>query len=333
MQGDLFKSAVQSFQRAIVATEENESAPEVRDLAYLALARIAYRIGDYDAAIYYYRKVPQGSRKAAQSFYESAWVYFLKGDYSRALGTFHALSSPYFRHYFYPEMWILEATTYMNLCHFDRTQLALQRFEQEVMPLITPLESFLTKTTRPEDYYAAVVALSRGEKRYELPQQLLSSILANVEFYNLYRTVKQIESEQGRLQRSGAQLGEFGTQLMDKLRRLRQERILEIGHTTRLILGDVLKELQKFRTKYIEIGIDLEDLKAEWIEEKARAAETGEDATQEAGDAEASGSVSIVGSDRWRWPFEGEYWADEVGSFRSTIRDQCVKPDDTAGMP
>ncbi|MBZ0120190.1 MAG: hypothetical protein K8H88_24585, partial [Sandaracinaceae bacterium] len=28
-------------------------------------------------------------------------------------------------------------------------------------------------------------------------------------------------------------------------------------------------------------------------------------------EAESSGTSAIVGSDTWRWPFEGEYWADE----------------------
>ena len=121
----MYRSAVQSFQNAIVATEENGSDPEIRDLGYLALARIAYDSEQHDAAIYYYRKIPKGSYKRATAFYESAWVYFVKGDYSRALGTFQTLHSPYFEHQFYPELWILEATVYMNTCRFGDAEESL----------------------------------------------------------------------------------------------------------------------------------------------------------------------------------------------------------------
>lgn len=330
IQNDLYKSAVGSFQRAIIATEENESAIEVRDLGFLALARIAYKIGDYDAAIYYYRKVPEGSYKQATAFYESSWVYFLKGDYARALGTFHTLESPYFRHYFYPEMWILESTAYLNLCHFDRSRLALKRFEQEVLPLITPLDSFLTATTKPEEYYRAVEGVLAGSKLYTLPKETVSPVLGNVEFYNLYRTIKQIEGEQARLQTDAARLGEYGTQLLDKLASLRSAAIRQVGLTTRLILGDVLKELQKFRTKYAELEIDLEDILAEEIERQQAARDRGEEPEDLTKETESGGSLAIVGSDRWRWPFEREYWRDEIGSYRSTVADKCVR-DDTAG--
>ena len=327
VQNELYKSAVESFQRAIIATEENGSAGEVKDLSFLALARIAYKIGDYDASIYYYRKIPQGSYKQATSFYESAWVYFLKGDYQRALGTFHTLDSPYFSHYFYPEVWILEATAYLNYCHFDRTSLALQRFEQEVLPLIAPLESFLSNTQKPEDFYSSLIAAvndKQGALQYKLPEKLVPNVLANVEFYNLYRTIKQIESEQRRIDREGGPLANYGVELRDNLAKLHRDRVREIGLTIRLILGESLQELQKFRTKFVELGVDMADIAIDEADRRQRAIDEGTKPEEEK-KAETGGSGSIVGSDTWRWDFESEYWSDEIGAYRSRIKDQCVR--------
>lgn len=323
VQNELYKSAVESFQRAIIATEENESSTDVKDLSFLALARIAYKIGDYDAAIYYYRKIPQGSYKQATAFYESAWVYFLKGDYSRALGTFHTLDSPYFEHYFYPEMWILEATAYLNLCHFDRTKLALQRFEEDILPLIPPLESFLQKTQKPEEFYGALISVVNGKQVYDLPQRLVEPILANVEFYNLYRTIKQIEKEEATVQKDAGRLGTYASELLDKLAKLRADRIREIGISVRFILADTLQEIQKFKTKYIELGIDIEDIMIEEQDRRQRAIDEGKPIVEQK--ATGGSSTAIVGTDTWRWPFENEYWADEIGAYRSTITDSCVR--------
>lgn len=321
--GRYLQEAVGAFQSAIIATEENGSAPEVKELSFLALARIAYQIGDYDAAIYYYRKIPQGSYKQVVAFYESSWVYFLKGDYNRALGTFHALDSPYFSHYFYPEMWILEATAYLNMCHFDRAKLALQRFEQETLPLIQPLENFLAATQRPEEFYNALVSVVKGDQRYALPERLVAPVLANVEFFNLYQTVRQIDGEISRVRKDAAALGPFATSLLDNLTQLRQDRIREVGLTVRLILRDVLQEMQKFRTKFVALGVDMEDLA---IEELDRRAQQGDGTDGEATkDAEKGGQSAIIGSDTWRWPFEGEYWLDEIGSYRSVAADICVR--------
>lgn len=322
VQNELFKSAVESFQRAIIATEENNSASDVRDLSYLALARIAYKIGDYDAAIYYYRKVPHGSFKEASAFYESAWVYFLKGDYSRALGTFHTLDSPFFEHYFYPELWILEATAYLNLCHFDRAKLALERFKEDVLPLFVPVESFLQKTQKPEEFYAALVDTVNGKNVYGLPDRLVSPVLANVEFYNLYRTIKQIEKEQARLQADAARLGPFATDLLDRLAKLHKDRVREVGITIRLILADQLQELQKFKTKYIELEVDMEDLMIKEEDRRQQARDAGRPLEQKK--ATSGGTTAIVGSETWRWSFDNEYWSDEIGAYRSFVTDDCV---------
>jgi len=143
-QNNLYKSAVENFQRAINATEILDDVdPEVRTLSYLALARIAYEAENFDAAVYYYRKVPTDSPKLATAFYESAWTFLLKGDYERALGTFQALHSPYFQHYFYPELWILEATIYVNLCYVERAEQAIKQFDERVSALSIPLKKMV----------------------------------------------------------------------------------------------------------------------------------------------------------------------------------------------
>ena len=323
VRNQLYKSAVASFQRAIIATEENNSDAEVKDLSFLALARIAYEAGDYDAAIYYYRKIPNRSYKRATALYESAWVYFVKGDFSRALGTFHTLHSPYFAHQFYPELWILESTIYMNLCHFKFAEKALQEFRREVLPLGTPLKSFLVKTVRPEEFYVAVVSTLQGKKSYALPRRLIALVMSDVDFYNLYKTVKQIESEQALIRQNEAQLGEFGKELSSKLADLHAGRVRDMGYKIQQILKASEGNLADYEQKSREIQ---EDLYNEQLQEEERKLIAGEEAKPEE-TAETGGATAIVGSDSWEWPFEGDYWSDEIGYYRAFIRDKCPKED------
>jgi len=327
VRNQLYKSAVGSFQKAIVATEENGSDAEVKDLSFLALARIAYEAGDYDAAIYYYRKIPNRSYKRATALYESAWVYFVKGDFSRALGTFHTLHSPYFKHQFYPELWILESTIYMNLCHFKFAEKALQEFRREVLPLGTPLKSFLVKTLRPEEFYVALVSTLEGQKSYGLPSRLIALVMSNVDFYNLYKTVKQIESEQAKIRLSADRLGAFGTELSTKLSDLHAGRVRDIGYKIQQILKASEGNLADYEQKSREIQEDLynEQLK----EEERKLREIAGDGAKAPADTTATGgATAIVGSDSWEWPFEGDYWSDEIGYYRAFVRDQCPNDQD-----
>ncbi len=328
VRNQLFKSAVGSFQRAIVATEENGSDPTVLDLGYLALARIAYQNNNPDAAIYYYRKIPKASIKSAQAFYESGWVYFVKGDASRALGTFHTLHSPFFRHQFYPELWILEATMYMNLCRFNDAEEALGQFTKKVSPIAVPLKEFLLKTVRPEDYYKALVETVGGKKLYALPKRVIPVVLSDVEFYNLYRTIKQIEREIDIFAPKVNLLGPFGQNVVGKLQALHQDRVREVGIKIQRALKELETSLADYELKVKEIEVDLQDEMLAEEERKLRALEEGAEQERRIRRAESGGTVAIVGSTQWAWPYEGEYWRDEIGTYRAFVADKCARKSD-----
>ncbi|MEZ4268396.1 MAG: tetratricopeptide repeat protein [Myxococcota bacterium] len=324
VRNQLYKSAVQSFQDAIVATEENKSDSEIADLAYMALARVAYTNNDFDAAIYYYRKVPAGSYKQATALYESAWVYFVKGDSTRSLGTFQTLHSPYFAHQFYPELWILEATVYMNICRFDYAEEALGRYQADISPLGIPLKQFLLKTNRPEDYYRALVDTVSGKEVWGLPKTLTAEVLADVEFYNLYRTIKQIEKELEIVRPRVAELGPFGADLYQKLEALRADRVRETGIKTQRVLKETEATLADYELKVKEIEVDLQDQRLLEEERKLRSLGDGGDEV-DTKKVEKGGESAIVGSSSWQWPYEGEFWRDEIGSYRGFVTDACAR--------
>ncbi|MEE2779800.1 MAG: tetratricopeptide repeat protein [Myxococcota bacterium] len=361
-----YRDAIGSFERAIEATEKNGSDPAVADLAYMALARIFYELDNYDAAIYYYRKVPADSYKGATALYESAWVYFMNMDYMRALGTFHTLHSPYFDHQFYPELWLLEAKIYQNICRYQEAESAVTRYKAEVQPIALPLKQFLDRTRRPDDFYQAVVGTVSGSDIYGLPEAVLPAILGNVEFYNLYRTIKQINSELEKIEPAVESLGEFGTDLKRKLQTLKRERITETGIKIQKILRGIQNTLTLYADKLTELEVDLADEKMAVLDEKLMELE-GIDEEEQPDSVEVGGAIAIVGSGSWSWPFQGhvtgvvteeelsfgalgddfmdeeedaakakaspgatkvptgygEYWSDEIGSYRAFIKSKC----------
>ncbi len=376
----MYKSAVQSFQQSVLAQESNGSDVRVAHLAYMALARIAYETGDYDAAIFYYRKVPQASLQLPVAFFESGWCFFVKGDYSRALGTFHALHSPYFGHYFYPELWILEATIYLNMCHYDYAKQAIEMFRNHVSILGVPLAQFMQSMRTPAEYYMALMKIIEGDRTYNLPELLLFPVLSNVEFYTLYRTIHQIEMEIKELQKNRGALGRFAEEKLAVLEADKVARMNEIGIKIQQVLRTVEASLREYEVKVTEIELDLNQVEMEKIEmqtqmlllkdqidratqaviamskRKVPAEQIIEKVKQdgiyrrfkreqvallEDGGVDddvvsfikiitglekvGGGSVAIVGSDALEWPFEGDYWADELWGFRSFLQEECMR--------
>jgi tetratricopeptide (TPR) repeat protein len=376
----MYKSAVQSFQQSILAQEANDSDARVGHLAYMALARIAYETGDYDAAIFYYRKVPPESLQLPIAFYESGWCFFVKGDYSRALGTFHALHSPYFEHYFYPELWILEGTIYLNMCHYDLAKQSIEMFRNHVSVLGVPLAQFMQSMRTPAEYYMAMTKILQGDRTYSLPQTLLYPVLGNVEFFILYRTIHQIEMEVAELSRHRGQLGGLAEEKLTVLESDKVARMNEVGIKIQQVLRTIEASLREYEVKVTEIELDLNQVEMEKIEAQTRLLllkdqierasgrliamtkrnipaekiietirkqdiykqfkKSHLEALRDAGisdevysalakitgvEKEGGGTVAIVGSDSLEWPFEGDYWADELWGYRSFLREECMK--------
>jgi tetratricopeptide (TPR) repeat protein len=376
----MYKSAVQSFQQSILAQESNDSDVRVAHLAYMALARIAYETGDYDASIFYYRKVPQASLQLPVAFYESGWSFFVKGDFSRALGTFHALHSPYFGHYFYPELWILEATIYLNMCHYEFAKDAIGMFRNHVSVLGVPLAQFMQSMRTPAEYYMALMKILEGDRTYNMPEILLFPVLSNVEFFALYRTIDQISMEIRELQKNRGVLGRFAEEKLAVLEADKVARMNEIGIKIQQVLRNVEASLREYEVKVTEIELDLNQVEMEKIEMQTqmlllkdqldRASQAlvamtkrnvGNDkiiekikagriyrrfkkeqvaVLEESGvddeivsfikritglEKVGGGSVAIVGSDALEWPFEGDYWADELWGYRSFLKEECLR--------
>ncbi len=315
------RRASEGFQNAVIAGEETKNQGVI-DLAYLSLARLAYEYRQYDAAIFYYRKISRNSPKIARAFYESGWTYFLKGDISRALGIFHALHSPYFAHQFYPELWILEATIYVQNCHVDYANAAIKRFEDDVLVLGPPLRDFLARHTRPEQFYEAIVGAVNSPKTATLPRNLISPVLQNVEFYNIYKTIKQIEAEEAKVKTQLARLGSFGQELLSKLGQLKSERVAEAGVVVQRTLRSVEKDIGLYQDKLTELRLDLQEQELEKTNREIDELEK-KDKKGPAKDVEQQGSVLIAGSDAMVWPFEGEFWKDEIIAYRSFLGSKC----------
>lgn len=325
----MFKSAVETFQRAIeVAESAKEVEPALLDLAYMALARIAYEAGNHDAAIFYYRKVPRDSIRAPVVFYEMAWTYLMKQDYSRAIGAFHALHSPFFKRTFYPELWILEARAYGDLCRYDQAKKALEMFDRKVAIYIDPLKRFVNAQKSPDDFYVNFVASINGPVSgatldTPLPKQLTYPILSNVEFYNVYRTIRQIEKETAEIQKQQGKLGAFAAEMLVKLAVLRKDRVFEAGVKIQQILKELDAALGDALVRQTEIEVDINAAAIEKMTEETKRM-VGE-AVEEKVESRKTRASAIIGGDTQVWPFEGEYWVDEVPYFRSMLTSQCLQ--------
>ena len=320
------RDALTAFQDAIVAAEaERGGNEEILQLGYLALARTFYELGFYNVALYYYQKLPAQSSRNAEAKLEQAWTYFLKNDYKKALGIFHMLHSPYYEKWFFPDLELLEATVYLNLCKFEKSKLALAELDKQYLSKQQPLKDFITKMQGQEpskSWNTLVTYYEQGEgaaNKTGLPQMFADAVLDDLSFFNAYKQIQALRVERDALKANIGALGEFGEEVLAQVEERLQLKVDEGGLLVLQKLGEIDQELDTLSIKATQIDFDIDK------EEKEELAERLANPDYERATVSAGTTLLIVADDWHPWPFEGEYWLDEVSSYRSNLRTECVE--------
>jgi hypothetical protein len=107
----------------------------VRDMARLALGRVAHEQYRFDDARYYYYLVPQDSERLAEALYESATSRYEKKDYESARELLDELKARGVHHRYEDEAWILSSYIDLARCHFDEADSALRGFIARYEPI------------------------------------------------------------------------------------------------------------------------------------------------------------------------------------------------------
>jgi tetratricopeptide (TPR) repeat protein len=291
-------------------------------LGYLALARVAYEATNYDGALYYYNKIPELSSRRSTALFESSWTYFLKNDYKRAMGSFHSLDSPYYGQWYYPDTHILEATVYLNLCKFGNAKESLASFKDKYLDKQPLLQEYLKTTLKPEDFYNSLVSVyeTRGTgEDVGLAMVFVQAVLNNVDFFNSYRVINNLQDEQKALQENLEGLGAFGETVLKTVEEAKRNQLLEAGIKIQQVLTSVDRELTDWSIKADEIDFEIDSARVEEAKIKLQNPDYVPPKAVE-------GTTLFVVADDWQfWPFEGEYWIDEVANYRSFLRTECIE--------
>ena len=313
--------ASQYFERAVAGAEASDS-PRVAHLAYLALARIAYTVGLFDVGIFYYRKVPSDSTSYVNALHEAGWSYFLKGDVRRGMGIFHTLDGPDWGDYYLPDTHLLEATVFMNKCHFDFAHDALQRIETSYLALRQPLQNFMAEYASPEALYKAFV-LKQVRKGIELPHVLRMAVISSSEFYDLYTSVTQLRREVVAIKKGSDRFGaDLTKRLLDTVENRHQDSTLALGIKINQLLQGLDDEMNEIEEQVTEIRIEIDEAATTELEKQIEEEYHRDDAVEAAAEAQAAATI-FVGDKYVTWPFEGESWSDEINAYRSDLQDVC----------
>lgn len=332
--------AVNAFQRIIKAVDEGvkgvEDEARMRDLANLSMARTFYsacitldanetpRIDEkkLSAAVNYWNRVDVGSEYWLDTLFEQSWAYFMAGDYPHALGNIHTIQSPYFPNQFYPEADIVKAVIYFTLCQYDDATTIVARFQARYEPITKELEGILSKYKgegSDEAFYKFLVEVQEGNaKLSDQVRPIVETALSDRELLRNIEYVKELEAEMKRFEKSpkSFQDSPVGGDVVDNVELAKSVAIRQAGKLARLRFKRNVDELREHMRNGQKIIVDITNAQRKKLDEEIVSGQFTKEEALEYG-------VVKPDEEHVLWPFDGEYWRDELGFYRQVVTSKC----------
>ena len=296
--------------RAVAAMPRAE--PGLRELASLAAGRTLYALHRYAEASAAYAALPRFSRHWDEALFEGAYADLRNGDPGGALGKLHSLHSPHLRDEFVPESVNLTAILFQQRCLYPRVRAALEQFHTEYAPMRDQAKEVLRAGPPVEEYWRM---LSPSDAR--LPPAMKQHLLKNERVASMFAYLGRLAREDARIRGTPSLAGTLREELLENVARQEeltaqlggkfvQGRLADMAHLIDVLEGDtelIAFEATKGEKEMLETRFD--------------------PAAQLASQRLARPVMPQTGHEYW--PFDGEYWPDEIGYYRYTVKDACPR--------
>ena len=252
------------------------------------------------------------------ALFEQSWAYFMAGDYPHALGNIHTIQSPYFPRAFYPEADIVRMVIYFTICQYEDATSLVAKFQKKYEPLAKELEGVLKRYEGEggeQGFYDFMVKVQAGESNLSPAiQPVVESALSDRQLLRHLEYVKVLDTELKRFTGAPSSFknSPVGADVEDNIGIAKTDAIRRTGILARKRYKRMLDELREHLRSSQKIIVDITNAQRKKIDETIA---TGQWSAE---DAYEFGRVD-PDEEHILWPFDGEYWRDELGYYRQVV--------------
>lgn len=168
----------------------------IKDLAYLALGRIAHEQGKYDDAYYFYFRVPEDSERLPEALFEASWSMFQKGEYEAAGAFIEQFDRSFPRSPLAPDVLLLHAMIDLKSCQFDRVRSELEELVKTYRPIQQQVAELIRDPGRRAALYRRLLSKEQlGAQR----DPIIELLKIDPRFYRFYGDILALDREAGLL--------------------------------------------------------------------------------------------------------------------------------------
>jgi tetratricopeptide (TPR) repeat protein len=306
---------------ALAAADKESATTNVWEVANLNLGRTYYAIGNFERAIEHFEATPRSSPLWFESLYEAAWAYFRIGRLSGALSHLQTVDSPFFDNVYHPDATLLRTLLFYYLCKYVDGQVMLNEFTTEHYAIAKDLDKAISAADKdPGKLFDSLYAWksARKEGGIALPESVKQFFATDESLLRIGDYVAGIDAEMASIGR-----GRTGWERSSLRRDLDAALIARKDGATS---GKGREVLARLRGMHITLGGHLgnaELYKIEMITAEKNIYDAAYRGNLMEKMAKRGLDRSVPEGYRY-WPFEGEYWIDEIGWYEVNTINECL---------
>lgn len=316
--------AAEVFRRQFLRRKDENATDDIRVAALMGSARSLYQAEKFDKAQVAYRLVPRDHKLWHDSIFESSWNFLRTGKFRSAVSQFQTIHSDFYEQFYQPESLLLRGIVYLYVCQYQEMEKTLSVFDKTYGPISKQIAQFLNAEMPSSAYYDALRAQpKKGNAKYGLPEKVRYHLTQEGDVSRMMMYIQKLFGERKRLEElrkvwGSRPIGAFNQKIIEK----------RIQNTYKSLGEAVRAHLIAMRTELKSLNEQSEFLKFEMFNAQKNtlkaelASELVEKEKAQSEKAERQRSYYIKNGFEY-WPFEGEFWLDELGNYHYLGSARC----------
>ena len=316
------QGAIDTYQKLMSLYGKRSNANTKKGYTTLNLARAYYQARNFEDAVYYYRNVSKDNFAYRESLTELGWAYLQLGKVRAALSVIQTLHTPFYENYFEPESLVLRAILLNYMCQFDEAEKAVKAFNDNYENTLNVFSNWTSQTITVSDaineinYATEVLKSDKSDAEIlatykgKIPFKVTRSILKDFRMKGLYDAYITVRDESRNAKKY---FGSSRSTLTPFLEKIYNGRLNYFKNQLALKFNEVIVVLEKnilYYNQQIKF-VNYEILEAKKSQLRIKISSNYKPTVSE----EQNRSFYVKNGYRY-WPFEGEFWIDEIGNYQ-----------------
>ncbi len=310
---------------------QNTTGGEKKVLANISIARTLYQAKMWPEAVDFYKDIPKNHELYKNALFEQAWAQFRDLRFRAALSTIENLQTPFYDTYFDPESLLLRIIILLYVCHVDDLESSVIAYEKNFRPISKLLSDWeVDKKTQAANLKLISEAdtnlkyTQAGlQKKYEskIPFFIMRTALSSPYLKTHLQNFKTIQAEKNKFRKTmlakNKSFSIFAERVFSNRIKTVQKKMSD-GFSRYIV--QTKKQMDDYNQQFDLVKYEALNVRKNYFKLTSTMSEE-----EKAKLTSVADKRDFYTENGYRyWPFEGEYWIDEIGNYQFIGQNRCV---------